>query len=154
MSFDVELLVAFHCSWYDGVAALARRHLPSIRSSAGSQCIPEAIALLDDLAGRAGSTDQGPKNGLAVWTYGGNYTRPDAFGEVLRPFWDDLLRYPVDGGPLRFNHILILYQLQDAWRCEALEILLDLPEDAFAQERDWSVFPLLIRRHEDLPFRW
>src|SRR2546421_249279 len=103
MSFDVELLVTFRCSHLDGVAAVAQRHLPAIRPAAEQRDCPEAVVFLEDLAGRSGAADRGPKNGVTAWTFGGNYTRPEVFAEVLHPFWDDLLRHPVDGGPSPFN---------------------------------------------------
>jgi hypothetical protein len=154
MSFDVELLVTFRCSAYHGVAALARRRLPHVRELAKQRRCPEAVAFLEELAGREGNTDRGPKNGLVAWTYGGNNTRPDEFAETLRPFWDELLRYPVDGGPLRFNHILVLYQLQDSEHAAGREIYLDLPDDALASSEELTIWPLVIRPHPRLPFHW
>src|SRR4051794_21028123 len=105
MSFDVELLVTFRCSQLDGVAALARNHLPLVQPVAVERKCPEAVVFLEELAGRAGVADRGPKNGVTAWTHGGNYTEPDKFVECLRPFWDDLLRYPVEGGPDWFTHV-------------------------------------------------
>jgi hypothetical protein len=154
MSFDVELLVTFRCSHYSRVAPLARHHLACLRETAEQRKCPEAITFLEDLAARQGTADQGPKNGVAAWTYGGNYTRPDDFAEVLRPFWDDLLRYPVDGGPLRPDHVLVLYQLQERGQIDALQIYLDLPERFWEEMEHLSAWPLVVDRHEGLPLSW
>jgi hypothetical protein len=154
VSSDVELVVTFHCSSYDGIAQLAQRHLERLRASASPAPPPEVRVFLEELAARAGPTDRGPKNGLAVWSYGGNYTIPQAFATALRPFWDELLRYPVPGGPLRFNHIVILYRLQDRESCDALEIFLELPEDYYDRIEELPTWPLCIHTHKDLPFRW
>lgn len=155
MSFDVMLLVTFPCSQLDGVAALARRYLPLTRSEAERRDCQEAIAFLEEVAARRGPADRGPKNGIVAWSYGGNYTNPGLFVNVLRAFWDELLRSPVDGGPLRISHIVVVYQLQDAENASAIELFLDGPAfDDWESEEAWMRAPLVEIAHENLPFRW
>jgi len=154
LSFDVELLVTFACSQYVGIAALAQRHLPEVRQRAEERRCSEAVVFLEELAQRSGNTDSGPKNGVMAWTYGGNYTRPTEFAEALRPFWDDLLRHPVAGGPLGHHRILVLYQLQDNEHVDALEIALDPPEQDFDKIEELAAWPLTVTEHQSLPIRW
>lgn len=155
MGFDVELLVTFPCSRLDGVSALARRHLPTIRLEAECQDCPEAIAFLEEYAARTGPADSGPKNGLTAWTFGGNYTRPHVFAEVLRPYFDDLLRHPVEGGPIRVSHVVIIYQLQDHEQAAAIEVCLERPPfEEWEFEESWLKAPLRVRQIERLPFGW
>jgi hypothetical protein len=152
VSFDVELLVTFACSQLDGVAEIARRQLPLTQARARELECPEAIAFLEHYAGRSGVADLGPKNGLTAWTYGGNYTDPDKFVECLQPVWNDLLRSDPDGGPSFDCHILVIYQLQDIEHAGAREIYLDVPESARYEEAIRS--PLVVKRHDPLPFRF
>lgn len=154
MSVDVELLVTFSCSEYDGVAALARRYLAGIRPLAEERQCQEAVVFLEEMAARRGAMDAGPRNGVAAWTYGGNYTRPDVFVAVLQPFWDDLLRHPESGGPLRFAHVLVLYQHQDDEHASCIEVYLDTGGTIPADEAGWLAAPLVVRSHSDLPFGW
>jgi hypothetical protein len=160
VSSNVELLVSFSCWENDGVAALAVKHLATFQALAEEHDGErgghyEAREFLKSLAGRSGRTD-GSTYGISAWCFGGNYTQPELFAEILRPVWDELLRYPVEGGPLRMDHVLVLYQLENEGHTGAVEIFLDLPEQWHRALTPDSVaaWPLVMRTHANLPFGW
>jgi hypothetical protein len=78
----------------------------------------------------------------------GNHTRAEDFAEILRPFWDDLLRADV-GGPNRWERISVFYEPEDSERVIALEIHLE--------GDGWWNFAncrLIIAKHKYLSFVW
>lgn len=137
MGLYVHINVCFACSKNDGVAAVAKRHLiDSLENQ-------EARWFLEDLAGRTGK-NPGPKGGLSTWGMVGNYTNGEEFVTELKPFWTELLRSEVDGGPLSFEHILVFVEREQSERATAFEIFLD--ESSEGAE-------LLVKEHE-CPFAW
>ena len=144
MSYYVHLLVSFQCEKNEGVAELAQKHLPLIRE-ADEQ---EAISFLEELRSRTG-TNPGTKGGMSLWGMVGNRTDPEKFVESLRPFWDDLLRSQIEGGPLWFNHIVVFYEFEEQNHSNALEIFLTGDFRTPLASR-----PLVINKHEQLPFQW
>jgi hypothetical protein len=155
MAHDVHLHVAFNCDSNEGVAALARKHLPAVQEVTRVEGRgpafwdpAEAVWFLTDLSERTGS-NPGPKGGLSLWGIVGNHTRAEVFAAVLRAFWDDLLRLEVDGGPQPWAHIIILYEEEQSEQANALEIY--LTGDIWNDRANCS---LTISKHEGLPFAW
>lgn len=107
MGHYVHIHLAFSCDRNEGVAALAKKHLPLLTTDSASDdyCI-EAIWFLESLSERTGY-NPGPKGGLSLWGITGNYTRGDEFVRVLLPFWKELLVSEVDGGPFNFERIVV-----------------------------------------------
>lgn len=155
MAHDVHLHVAFNCNSNDGVAELARQHLPAVKAATGAESTvyqpelgPEAAWFLEDLSRRTGE-NPGPKGGLSLWGIVSNHTQAQVFAEVLRPFWDDLLRRGVDGGPSAHHHILVFYEEEQSEQANALEIYLH--GDVWFDRDNCS---LVITNHQGLPFAW
>ncbi len=144
MSFFVNLLVSFRCDENEGVAELAKNHLPVIREKGEK----EAIYFLEELSQRTGS-NFGLKGGMSLWGMVENHTDPDAFVACLNPFWDDLLRSRIEGGPLWFQHIVVFYELEDSDSANVLEIYLDGDFREQMANRH-----LTVKKHEQLPFHW
>ena len=136
MGHYVHLTVCFACDTNEGVAALAKEHMPP---EDGSR---EARWFLQALAERTGN-NPGPKGGLSTWGIVGNYTDKDEFVETLRPFWKALLSDP-EGGPCSFEHILIFVEHEQTERATAIEIFLDDDENKDS---------LIVKKHE-CPFAW
>lgn len=141
MGVYVHLSVTFACDTNEGVAELARKHLPA----QDEECI-EAKWFLDDLSKRTGG-NPGPKGGLSTWGIVGNYTLGETFVEKLRPFWIDLLA-GVEGGPHDFEHIIVFEEREQTEQAKAFEIFLKENFDGTPVPGD-----LVIREH-DLPFCW
>ncbi|MGA8118002.1 MAG: hypothetical protein WCA46_30570 [Actinocatenispora sp.] len=141
MSFDVHLSVVFHCGRNDGVAALARRHLPRLDDDAPW----EAGQFLTALGDRTGE-NPGPKGGLSLWGLVGNYTDPDDFVSHLEAFWLDL--FFVEGGPGAYAHVIVFYEYEQFEFANAVEISLA------DESADRSAATLVVRTHEELPFGW
>jgi hypothetical protein len=133
MGFYVHLHVAFACGENEGVARLAAEHRARLNGESA-----EAGWFLDDLAKRTGR-NPGPKGGLSLWGIVGDYTSGERFVGALMPFWGDLLRSEVDGGPPSHAHILVFEEAEQTERAIAFEVFLN---DAKA---------LTVKRHE-LPF--
>lgn len=140
MGFYVHLSVIFSASYNDGIAELARKHLPLLVFEDGEN--REAEWFLRDLSGRTGE-NMGPKGGLCLWGTVGNYTRPDKFVDKLRPFWKELLS-GVTGGPLSFHHILVFGEPEQTERTTAYEIFLPENEDGFGDHES----DLIVKVHE------
>lgn len=136
MGHYVHIHICFACDRNEGVAAIAKKHLPKL-----GECI-EAKWFLDDLAKRTGN-NPGPKGGLSMWGIVGNHTNEEEFIEVLRPFWDDLLS-GVDGGPLGFEHVLVFVEHEQTERATAFDIYCDYSDD---------IKTLTVKKHE-CPFSW
>jgi hypothetical protein len=169
MGFYVFMLVAFRCDSNDGVAALARKHLGilgvPVVAGAGKEWdwprredLPEhlhldhweAICFLTDLAGRSGG-NKGPKGGTSSWGTVGNGTDPQAFVDVLRPFWMDLLGGGPDGeiagGPLDFEHVIVFGEREQSARAHAWEI-------SRREDPSGGVLGELLIEEKTLPFCW
>lgn len=137
MGYYVHLHVAFACDENEGVAKLAQHHLDLL----GPDAPIEVHWFLGDLANRSGK-NRGPKGGLSLWGIVGNYTNGEEFCEVLRSFWNDLLR-EVPGGPFDFEHVLVFEEREQSGCATAFEIIYDEDRDIIE-----------IKRHENLPFSW
>ena len=87
----------------------------------------------------------GPKGGLSLWGMTGNYTRVDAFCDILLPFWRDLL-VGFEGGPCSFEHVIVFEEREQVESATAYEIQWD--DDELPQRE------MLIKKHEKLPFAW
>ena len=137
MAHDVHLHVSFSCDRNDGVAELARKHLPSVE-----EC-PEATYFLKALSERTGG-NPGQKGGLSLWGIVGNYTDEDQFATILAPFWSELLSSDIDGGPLNFERIIVFAEHEQTNRATAQEIYLAKRDDPTS---------LAITKHT-CPFTW
>ena len=153
MGFYVHLSVIFSCDSNDGVAALAARHLARLgrwtEEELGKPELPgltEARWFLQDLSTRTGE-NRGPKGGLSLWGMVGNHTKPDAFVELLRPFWLEL--YTVKDGPHGHEHILVFYEFEQSEHANAIEIWRPEAPDDLTPTGE-----LVVRKHECLPFAW
>lgn len=143
----VHIHVCFPCHGYHDIAKYAQKHLPNIPDD---YLYKEAIHFLADLAGRSDEAP-GTKSGLCLWGTIGNYTQADEFVEILKPFWEDILRWEgPDGegwdGPSAFQHILVFWQNDEWEQAKALEIFWD--DDRSPTRK------LIIRQHDNLPFSW
>lgn len=138
MGFYVHIQVSFACDHNDAVAALAAKHLER-NDGLGF----DAKSFLEDLASRSGPNN-GPKGGVSLWGWIGNYTIPDEFVSSLSEFWLDLLR-GVDGGPSGFERVIVLSELEQSEQAVAHEIWIE-------DESGGSV-ALRSQRHK-LPFSW
>lgn len=154
MGFYVHLSVVFSCDRNEGVGALAAKHLAALPSEDQNfkdgvelEDLREARWFLEDLSKRTGG-NPGPKGGLSLWGITGNYTTGTGFVNTLRPFWDELLRTRVDGGPFPHEHVIVFCEPEQSDRAQAFEIGLEQIGDGQKQG------PLFIRHHEDLPFAW
>ena len=136
MGYYVHLSVVFACNKNEGVAEVAKKHLPAI----GENNV-EAQWFLEDLSKRTGP-NLGPKGGLSLWGTVGNYTNADEFVNVLKPFWIALLTAGYQGGPSRFEHVIVFTEPEQSERAIAFEI--------FLAELEVS---LIIKKHK-LPFAW
>ena len=145
MSVLVNLVVSFQCNENEGVAEVAKRHLPMIRKTVDGG---EAISFLEDLSQRTG-TNPGTKGGMSLWGTVGNRIDAETFAESLRPFWNDLLRSRIEGGPFAFQHIVLFYEVEESEHASALEIYLDGDYRERIEDRH-----LTIKKHENLPFQW
>lgn len=128
MRYYVRLFVAFPCYNNDGVAELARKHLVVL------QGIDEqaAIQFLEALSQRSG-INLGSKGSMSFWGIVGNYTQPERFVSVLRPFWSELLHAEIEGGPLWFEHILVFFQTEEDVSLNGLEIYLDIEKKNYEE---------------------
>lgn len=147
MGFYVHIHVAFACDDFDPLAACARKHLAMGYVEADR----EAAAFLEDLAGRTGTAHRGPKGGLCLWGWVGNYASGERFAETLRPFWIELLSAEDLGddseiGPFSFERIIIFEEREQTEAATAYEIFWDEPDREDRQ--------LVIREHPNLPFSW
>jgi len=139
MGFYVHIQVSFACDENEGVAALAKKHLPTIGNDA-----PDAVLFLEALASRTGR-NAGPKGGLSLWGMIGNYTSGDDFVEALRPFWGDLLS-GVAGGPRWFERVVVFVEREQRNSPTAYQIGFDDPDSPNRV--------IAIQKHELLPFSW
>jgi hypothetical protein len=150
MGFDVHLSVTFPCDVNDGVAELAKKHLaemPKTMTSSWGEpvSIPrECVWFLEELSKRTGP-NMGHKGGLSMWGIVGNYTVPEDFVEVLRPFWRELL-LGVDDGPLDFEHVIVFFEREQSDQAECFEIW--LPDGAKHSGVGVEI------KHHRLPFKW
>lgn len=142
MGWYVHIHVCFACNKNEGVAALAKKHRPSIADD--SDAHRAAGWFLDDLAERTGE-NRGPKGGLSLWGMVGNYTEVEAFCDCLKPFWIDLLS-EVEGGPCNHERIIVFEEPEQREAATAYEIGWDDPGS--------EVRSLIIKKHESLPFSW
>ncbi len=140
MGFYVHVQVSFACDDNDGVAALAGKQ----RAADMEESCPEAAAFVRYLAIRSGR-NIGPKGGVSVWGMIGNYTNVGKFVEVLEPFWKELLS-GIEGGPCPFEHVVVLYEMEQSEKACAYEIY---QETHRSQIKDG-----LIIKHHELPFCW
>mgnify|MGYP001610291283 FL=1 len=146
MGYYVTLSVIFACNKNGAVAELARAHIARLPTEDSPESVDEARWFLEALSQRTGD-NLGPKGGLSCWGTVGNYTHVDEFVEVLKPFWIDLL-HEVEGGPLEFEHVMVLYENEQAEHASAYEIFQE------RLEGDRQFGDLIIRHHPDLPFAW
>ena len=142
MGWYVHLHVCFACDTNEGVAAAAKKHLPSIVDDGDGE--RAARWFLEALAERTGN-NPGPKGGLSLWGIVGNYTQADRFCECLRPFWEELLS-GVDGGPCDHERVLVFEEPEQSEAANAYEIGWDDPHSKSRQ--------LKITHHSRLPFSW
>lgn len=119
MAHCVHIHVCFKCTNNEPIAALAQKHLSSMLSKDDR----EPKWFLEDLSKRTG-TNPGPKGGLSLWGMVGNYTHVDKFVEVLRPFWEELLREYI-GDICDHEHILVFEEQEQREKTTAYEIFLD-----------------------------
>lgn len=143
MAWDVHIHVCFSCNENEGVAALALKHLPSIKDEGDGE--RAAIWFLKSLSTRTGG-NFGPKGGLSLWGMTGNYTKVNTFCEILRPFWIDLLS-KVEGGPCNHERVIVFEEQEQTEAATAYEIGWDDPHEPATRQ-------LFIRKHERLPFSW
>ena len=136
MGHYVHINVCFACNRNEGVAALAKEHIPP---ESGHR---EARWFLQSVAERTGH-NPGPKGGLLTWGMVGNHTDEDEFIKATIPFWKALLS-EVDGGPLSFDHILVFVEHEDAKCATAIDIFLSDPNNPET---------LTVKKHE-CPFGW
>jgi len=120
MGFYVHLHVCFECHRNEGVAAVASKHLASVKHK-------EARWFLEDLSTRSGP-NPGPKGGLSLWGIVGNYTSGDEFVSALMPFWQELLSGQIDDGPLMVHRIVVFVQPEEI-ATTAYEIFREDPRD-------------------------
>jgi hypothetical protein len=157
MGWYVHLHVCFSCDSNEGVAVLARRHLERLGDDYPKR---QAIWFLTDLANRTGE-NPGPKGGLSLWGMVVNGKEvPHDFVQQLEPFWRDLLRGDIDGGPAGHHRIIIMYEEEQSEAANAYEIGW---EDDWPDHwgNEWPVTDgwvddrvLFIRHHGPLPFAW
>lgn len=147
MAFDVHIHVCFPCQDNQPVAALAWRLLKemTVDIDDGRRA---AVWFLEALSRRKG-TNPGPKGGLSMWGMVGNYTPVDAFCEILRPFWLELLRDGV-GGICQHERIIVFEEREQTEAATAYEIGL-VDEDFRAGDAAPELF---IKAHPSLPFSW
>ncbi len=114
MSDNILLHLFFTCVKLDGVATLADNYLPRM------QVTDEAAALqfLADLSSQSIRLSNGTLN----WTFLSKDANPEAFVTCLRPFWEELLRSEVEGGPRFYEQTVVLYQMEDATSASSFEI--------------------------------
>jgi len=116
--------------------------LPIVSEGEMVDGIREAVWFLADLSKRTGS-NPGPKGGLSLWGMVGNYTDAEAFVNVLRPFWADLLA--VEGAePFDYERIVVFEEREQSERASAYEIRL-------AGKKNGSVS---VKKIDDLGFAW
>lgn len=150
MGFYVHIHVCFECHGYDGIARLARKHLPTLPEEWANKDAVYFLRALSRLHGEA----PGTKGGMCLWGHVGNYTDVGLFVKILEPFWRELLpevksESDLDDwdGPFAWEHVLVFYQPEDRDHAAAYEIYWDDP-DAGPQKT------LICRHHERLPFKW
>lgn len=146
MGHYVHIHVCFACDTNEGVAELAKKHLPNLADNSDGE--RAAIWFLEALSTRTGN-NPGPKGGLSLWGMIGNYTRVDTFCEVLKPFWRDLLSGAVDGGPCDHERVMVFEEVEQSEAPNAYEIGWVNPHQENRGERE-----LFIKKHERLPFSW
>jgi hypothetical protein len=132
MSYVVDVLLSIPCGGPESVPAVARALVPALSAEAAARARAagkdpawdwppgwnEALGLLEYLAaGRGfapGSRGRTFSWGLFNWDVGGNSFDVAAFVEVLRPFWQELLRRRRQdeeggwGGPSPTTQLLLL----------------------------------------------
>lgn len=146
MGWYVHLHVCFACDTNEGVAGLAKKHLPSVSDDSDGE--RAARWFLEALSTRTGN-NPGPKGGLSLWGIVGNYTKAETFCEALRPFWMDLLN-GVDGGPLDFERVLVFEEQEQSDAANAYEIGWDEPDS-----KTRKLLPPASRRdRHSPPYRW
>lgn len=144
MGFYVHIHVCFACDHNDGVAEIAKRHLPLLQDDAPREC----ASFLSALSERTGS-NEGTKGGLSLWGMVGNYTRPLEFAKALLPFWEELLKSRVKGGPCSFEHILIIYHEEQSECSGAIEVFL---AEGSPYQNAYLNSSVTVKHHERLPF--
>lgn len=158
MGYYVHLNVTFACDSNDGVAKVAKKYLidsgydlpddyshwPEYDYKKEYLISKEASWFLCDLAKRIGN-NPGPKGGLSTWGIVGNYTDVDDFVDSLKEFWFTLLTEDIPGGPHNFEHIIVLYEMEQSEQACAYEIYMD--------DRKNNIENLIIKHHK-LPFAW
>lgn len=99
MAHEVLITVTVQWNDQDELAAIAKRY-HDILSKEGHYTGPENRKLLEcnmflaDLTTRTGMA-KGPKGGVVQWGIVGNWTVGDTFVEVLKPFWEEILKETV-----------------------------------------------------------
>lgn len=142
MGWYVHIHVVIPSGGNKAIAKLARKHQEAI----GAALTRDAEGFLLDLSKRSGS-NPGPKGGVSLWGWTGNYTDGEDFVECLRPFWSDVLSrecYDEDGPP-PWQHILVFTENEQSGRMVAFEVKrVDDADDATDRSVAWT-------RH-DCPF--
>lgn len=134
MGFYVHIHVAFACDDFDYVSNIAKKFLETAKLDQFDEKM-----FVNDMVSKSGEP-KGPKGGLYLWGWIGNYTRVEEFCNNLKPLWKMLLADD-DDSPFSHEHIIVFEEKEQKEHAIAYEILLNDKND------------IEIRTHA-LPFAW
>ncbi len=128
MAWSVHLLVTFPCDGPRGVVELAQHYLALFPEEINEDRTRAVVRQFLSYLAAGNGIDCGTKGGRFAWGTVGNYTNPDGFAELLRPFWHDLLSHfspppPRDwDGPLYYESVLIFSEAYEVGHAHLIEI--------------------------------